>query len=261
MMNSKKVLFYAYARLFLEKYPLRNNRIVPVASFPKSGNTWVRFVIANYINKLLDLDIDIDFTNLFNLVPETRGVNDISKALVVSGLALPVKTHALPPISSFYDRSVLIIRRPEDVMVSYKHYMEGAHGVRFETLESFISSAKYGVEQWLLINKSWIRKGAFVVEYESLVSNPAANFESIIESIGLPLDRCKLESSIEVSSKKTMRKKLAVSGDPYNQNGYQFVRESNEKKEVDLVLARRIIKEILISKGLYNQYFELGYEF
>jgi len=38
-------------------------------SFPKTGRTWVRFILANYFNEKYSLGLQIDFNNMFQLFP------------------------------------------------------------------------------------------------------------------------------------------------------------------------------------------------
>ena len=40
-----------------------------IASFPKSGRTWLRFILANYLNRLLSLGLELDLRSMFGLIP------------------------------------------------------------------------------------------------------------------------------------------------------------------------------------------------
>ena len=41
-----------------------------LSSFPRSGNTWVRFLIANVYNNIKKRYDEIDFFNIHEIVPE-----------------------------------------------------------------------------------------------------------------------------------------------------------------------------------------------
>jgi len=56
---------------FFEKQQVSQN-VIQVASYPKSGRTWLRFFLACYFQKLYKLDIDLDLKTMFSLLPNAN---------------------------------------------------------------------------------------------------------------------------------------------------------------------------------------------
>jgi len=44
-------------------------KVVLCCSYPKSGRSWLRFILAHYINNLYQLEMDINFNSLFQICP------------------------------------------------------------------------------------------------------------------------------------------------------------------------------------------------
>lgn len=95
-----------------------------LASYPKSGNTWLRFMLASYISKEPVLSAKISLLNV--LIPVVGGGN------ANRGGGLPpdrpdptlVKTHSLPsasllrPYRSESGKAICLVRNPRDIILS-----------------------------------------------------------------------------------------------------------------------------------------------
>ncbi len=128
-------------------------RIVWLASYPKSGNTWVRFLLANYLRQCDD-GVDVDrlafgqIASLRSLFDEWSGIEssdmtadevDWCRADVFRAVAASVRTtvflkthdawlrdalgHPLFPEDATL-RVVYIVRNPLDVAVSLAHHLD-----------------------------------------------------------------------------------------------------------------------------------------
>src|ERR1700730_13661355 len=84
-----------------------------IVSYPKSGNTWTRFLIGN----LMYPDA-VDFSNINRLVADPE---DLSKR-DLKGLRRPriLKTHQ--PFDPRYKKVICIVRDPRDVVLSEYHF-------------------------------------------------------------------------------------------------------------------------------------------
>ena len=110
---------------------IRNNDVL-LASFPRSGNTWMRFLLCNLIS-LCEWDGKrVDFPLLNKTMPEF-GVNNLLDEWSHATIPRVIKTHKsfLPIFRN--KRSVGIIRDPRDVMVSYYHYMKDRYQINTST--------------------------------------------------------------------------------------------------------------------------------
>lgn len=113
---------------------VRLSRLYPddtfIVSYPKSGNTWVRFLLAS----MLAPDETITFRNLERYVPDVARSREF-----IDRLPPPryIKTHR--PFYTCFPRMVYIYRDVRDALVSYYHY-EAQNGRFRGTLSEFLRS-------------------------------------------------------------------------------------------------------------------------
>ena len=118
-----------------------------LVSYPRSGNTWVRFLLANLLKE--GSEVEIDFHNVHRYVPEINRNNDIIKSLVPPRV---IKSHALYQQS--FPKVIYLVRDGRDVYVSYYYYRlkqldEGSTFSDFLRREDhFPSSWKDHIELW-----------------------------------------------------------------------------------------------------------------
>jgi len=220
-------------------------RIVWLASYPKSGNTWVRAFLTNYLRKRkTPADID-DLEGKFiasdrHLFDEMVGVeaSDLGDEEVAMCRAEVFRrfvhdsdeTHFIKVHDGFdiggvplfpADVSALavyIIRNPLDVSISLAHH----HGVSLDvavdrmcrgfTLSEGGDRLKAQLPQvlppWSDHVRSWVEQGnipVLVLRYEDLVREPHAAFLELVERLGLEIDRAGLARAIAFSSFDVLR--------------------------------------------------------
>ncbi|HED06183.1 MAG TPA: hypothetical protein ENI61_05815, partial [Ignavibacteria bacterium] len=94
------------------------NKRILLASFPKSGNTWIRFILGNIYNKIEKQTNSIDFYSIHKIIPEQG-----QKALEFKNLPQIFKTHGL--YEKNFEKVILILRNPSDTLYSYYKYLNG----------------------------------------------------------------------------------------------------------------------------------------
>ena len=177
-----------------------------IASYPRSGNTWFRFLLANI------------------LTGETAGFESINRAAPQMGLQaigrplLPgegrlVKTHE--PWRREYGRAVYLVRDLRDVMLSY--YTRGKAlglmpGTTFdEFLPRFLEGKFCAVGSWADHVRSWVesplaaRGGVLVVRYEDLRGDTLAELEKLLAFLGCAVDAGAIEKAVAANSLEQMR--------------------------------------------------------
>ncbi len=213
--------------------------IVWLASYPKSGNTWTRLFLYNYLfnpnepspineahrigpsdataalyRKLSKRTLDpTNTTEILALRPEVISAHSSNGADVNFMKTHNANTLAFgrPLIPAEFTRSAIyILRNPLDMAVSFAHH----YGLSMDkTAEAIGNSghAIYGDEtlvhqfigNWSKHVKSWTKAKKFKVctlRYEDMLADPEASFGKALKSIGAPSDPARLRRAIEFSS-------------------------------------------------------------
>lgn len=190
-------------------------RIVWLASYPKSGNTWVRFLVYTLLHGPPKQSIDV-----------SRRIPDLHRRIPFappeSG-PLFAKTHlALSerhPKLAETERAVHIIRHPKDVLLSALNYrrLNGATEVELSSrgyAESFIKAggdpawAQQGHGTWASHAESWTATDRFpvlTVRYEDLKADAAAGLRTIAEFCSIDADDARIAAAVRAASFDALR--------------------------------------------------------
>lgn len=185
-----------------------------IVSYPKSGNTWLRFLLANLV-KLPDEEID--FHTVHRYIPEAGEEEDYSAKLIHPRI---MKSHACKV--SKYPRVVYLIRDGRDVYVSY--YFHRLKQLSPETtFRKFIESQDHYPSTWGEHIESWLFRGyspnLLIVRYEDLISDCLIQLKRIVGFIGLKLTEKKLKIAIENSKFDRMRRIELEKGRKFKNKG------------------------------------------
>jgi hypothetical protein len=185
------------------------------AAYPKSGSTWLRFVLAGAMT-----GDEMGFDTIRSVSPRLGEQRRGPK--IVNGAGRLVKSHELPaffPIGSARPKVIWLVRDGRDVVVSRFHHLR-----RFENIpddfdayfeRQLSGNVAYGswqahVRQWL----DYIATApspAAIVHYEAMLERPLETLLEVNETCGLNLRRDALEQAIEANSASRMRSKEAAS--------------------------------------------------
>jgi hypothetical protein len=196
----------------------RNVTVFPddvfLVSYPRSGNTWARFLIGNLIYQ----DEPVTFANIESRLPEIYFNPDH----VMRRLPRPriLKSHEC--FQPQYRRVIYIVRDPRDVAVSFYHHNIKAGNIPDGyAIEDFVPrfinaefDAKWG--SWADHVLSWLRlrqnsPGFILLTYESMKQQPEAELARVaafLKNCSFPAidaSREKLQRSVELSSPERMR--------------------------------------------------------
>jgi len=185
-----------------------------VVSYPRSGNTWVRFLLANLARA--PTGKPVDFHTLPQVVPDLH----LEAHWPIVRSARPprlLKTHDLP--DHRFRRVIYVLRDGRDVMVSHYLYLCGLD--RFDgSLLEFLKSRKKGPHQWAKHVSAWLApvadRSLLTVRYEDLVEDAAGQLHRMAEFAGLPHADENVEWAVERSSFETMRRLQDAGGRPYD---------------------------------------------
>lgn len=219
--------------------------IIWLASYPKSGNTWTRAFLANYLdnrNKPVPINELPNFIfgdNLAAHYAQLAGVAEeaVDDALVAAwrdrvhhwlANAKPhdvfVKTHSLVGVANGKPLitpqatagAIYIIRNPFDAAVSFaNHYqVTVSRAVEIMTTPDQILPKNAGqtsqfIGDWGQHVKSWTKAQGLtmnIMRYEDMVSAPQNTFGGLIKFLGMKTDKQRLRRAIKFSSFKELKK-------------------------------------------------------
>ena len=180
-----------------------------LVSYPRSGNTWTRFLIAN----LLHPEIEVGFANIDSLVPDTAALS--SRTLKRVPRPRVLKSHQY--FDPRYPKVLYIVRDPRDVAFSYYQFhrkygfIKDSHPIE-EFVADFVGgrliSADWGT--WAENVASWFytrgqNRSFLLVRYEDLKRNTKSELGRIADFLGVDPRLDLLSRAIAQSSAERMR--------------------------------------------------------
>lgn len=219
--------------------PRHNLVVLPddifIISFPKSGNTWTRFLIAN----LLQLDPPVNLLNMERLVPSL----DVQTRRFFKSMPRPriIKDHG--SFNPQYKNVIYIVRDPRDVMVSaYNFRLKGEtldESYPFMTfVNEFMTGVRSPVGSWSENVASWLATRAnsrrfLLLRYEDMLSDTVRELGKISSFLGMQVTPEQLTEAARRSSAENMRRLEKIHGDQWEQNRHM------KRKDIPFVRSAR----------------------
>lgn len=178
-----------------------------LVSYPKSGNTWVRFLLGNLSNP----HEQTTFLNIEGRIPDIY-VNFDKKLLSLPSPRI-LKSHEY--FDPRYNKVIYIVRDPKSVAVSYYH-----HCIKFgeipcnmvfpEFVRIFVQGKIDTYGSWAENVLSWIETRGdddrfLLLKYEDIKSNTFKSLSKVADFIGLDSDSEIINRAIELSSFDSMK--------------------------------------------------------
>jgi hypothetical protein len=180
-----------------------------IVSYPRSGNTWTRFLIAN----LLHPDKAVTFANIEEFIPDaeaqsSRYMNRVRSPRVI-------KSHQY--FDHRYRKVIYIVRDPRDVAVSYYQFARKYRSVQDgSSLENFVSdfvrgrlnSASWGtwgenVGTWTAARHG--KDSFLLLRYEDLIAGATIELKRLAQFLGIDSSLQHLLDAVNRSSADRMR--------------------------------------------------------
>jgi hypothetical protein len=224
--SMRKKLVVAWKRAFGLHFPGHNLRVFPddifFVSYPKSGNTWVRFLVANLVYP----EKNPDFSNIDFLLPDPEGMakKNLERALRPRIL----KSHLC--FDPRYPKVLYVVRDPRDVVLSSYHFDLKRRAIpEGYSLQEFVSrfiagelighNPRYGTWHDNVASWHYARRNDprfLLVTYESLQAQAIDEMKRIASFLGVPADSERLAFAVEQSSARRMRELEKKQGHLWN---------------------------------------------
>jgi hypothetical protein len=175
-----------------------------LVSFPKSGVTWLTFLIGNIELQLSGRQEFLSFYNYHLYIPDIHRTKNVNFQRKLNRTF--IKSHSNYNGNYFF--VIYLLRNPIDVMVSYFNYMK-YYGLDLD-FNQFIRHKKYGISPWVKHVDGWLyhkvlRQRIYFLKYESLIDNIENEIRSLYLNLGVDLSDEILFNAINRSNLSAMR--------------------------------------------------------
>jgi estrone sulfotransferase len=204
-----------FRRTLLEREITIFDDDVFLTSYPRSGNTWTRFLVGNYVHP----SEPVTFLNVERLVPDMYKTAD----WVLRRRPRPRLLKSHESFDARYRRVIYIVRDPRDVAISNYHWemklRSIAEGCPIEEFVPLWMSGNFWrrIGSWADHVNSWLatrqgHEGFIMMRYEDLQANPQRELARVAQFIGMDPDPQRIDRAIELSSAANMRKMEETQG-------------------------------------------------
>ena len=216
MINWLKDKYYWVNNYNTLKRFLHNRKELKILLFgyPKSGNTWIRFLIYNYRNLLLNSDekqtVTYDRLNALQNNIMDRG----TAFLPEKGFPFIYRTHKIYMKSyNLFDKRIFIHRNPLDTLISsyyfYKDrevpFLDDSLNIR-EKLHDIDFYVLYKINSWINFYDTSIRHADYVINYTEMKQDTETVFSELLKFLDWDFDEKLLKKAIDISSFNKIKK-------------------------------------------------------
>lgn len=236
-----------------------------LVSYPRSGNTWIRFLIGN----LMDPDDPVSFANIESRIPEIYVTSD--EALCRMRRPRILKSHEY--FDPRYPRVIYVVRDPRDVAVSFYHYQLKRRKLPEScSLEDFVTRFVAGeifsfcgpwddhVNSWRCLRGG--RRGFALLRYEDLLKDTERDLARAAAVLGVDDNPERLARAVALSSADRMRELEKQQSQSWvltkgTRSDKSFVRRAGQGEWKEALSPKSIAEIEAAWGGLMH---ELGYE-
>lgn len=187
---------YSHIRIKLRKYPVYDSDVF-VVSYPRSGNTWLRYLLTGLV--CADREIDYD------LVAKTVIDFYVNKEhLETAAPVRYIKSHE--PYTKRYPKVLYIYRDGRDVCGSYYRFYKQFYGYT-KNFDEFLKSMLNGNVRfgaWQDHIDSWLSRDHDIpflaVQYEKMLTGSSETIREISAFLGLDLTDSVIQKALDSSS-------------------------------------------------------------
>ncbi|MGE0470241.1 MAG: sulfotransferase domain-containing protein [Nitrospira sp.] len=188
---------------------------VYLVSYPKSGNTWMRYLMAYAIWPDL---AEIDLIEMGAYMPSVGLKNDSDMMRDPNSPCNRLKYRIIKEhkpynqlARQYIKRAIYIARDGRDAMVSYWHFCNQRDGTAIPFSEFIELSAKpeHSYGEWRVHLMGWMNAtldAKLVLRYEDLIADTAGSLRQALEIVEVEVSEAALANAVERASFSSMRK-------------------------------------------------------
>jgi len=175
-------------------------------SFPKSGRTWVKVLIAKAFSQKYHAAMNVRFlykmSNHDNHIPKIHFTH-IGALNLIDILEFTKK---------YYRKKILfVVRDPRDTVVSYFYQIKNRERKFKGNISEFIRHEQYGIRTLIQFMNTWNKnkdrfKDFLIVRYEDLHENPGAELEKILGFLDVKADEQIIRTAVEFAKFENMKR-------------------------------------------------------
>ena len=203
-----------------------NPSTIYLLSFPKTGVTWLKFMLTQILTKAYDLEshLTVDLNKLSknnqqlpniiwthddsHILGESGKLNDLEKIFIYGGRFRYRK-----------NRVILLVRDPRDVVVSYYYQVTKRSDIplKFHSISEFVRHKHYGIERIVRFYQIWSRnlwvpKNLLIIRYEDLLTDGPATLTKILNFIDVKNFDPAIVNQVYEESQADKMRKLEIQG-------------------------------------------------
>jgi aryl sulfotransferase len=191
-----------------------------LVSYPRSGNTWVRFILASYFHPDANLilknngfgrltDLDHDVVQTFPHIPPLDICFLKSHMRITSDGYDLFKYKQSPDAvlkcqSVIADHHILLVRNPLDVITSHVNFEHFIYDKKIDNLSSFTekhiqTGSEHESFRWAEYHENWLEHGkpSVIIRYEDMLVDPLQQMRRMFDAIGISMDQSKMQTAID----------------------------------------------------------------
>jgi len=182
--------------------------------YPKSGNTWLRFLIYNYHYLLLNPGnkVTITFDKLNSLQNNVMDRGTIFNS--ENGFPLFYRTHKIyKKTYDLFAKKIFIHRNPLDTLISSFHFYRN-RDIPFSDYPIELRSdlhemdfyVSYNIDSWIRFYYTSIKQADIVMNYSKMKKDTRKELTKLVQFLGWNLDVGLIKRSVELSSFNKVKK-------------------------------------------------------
>ena len=204
-----------------------------VCGYPKTGRTWLRFMMAHALSDEYSLDLDINLNNVYSVIPNQESETITGQpAFLYEGVIPKIEmTHKPYKEDAFSNTNMVFMTRdPRDILVS--HWLHDSLQVKlFESgLSEYVRDPQRGINAFLSHLESWSThiSADQVVSYEGMRKSPERVVTTIFKQLGVQVSNDSIGRAVSKSEISRMRRIEIASGIA----GHNYDRSNPEARRV-----------------------------